>query len=160
MQRLSATAEEIARLRAKDSADPQREVVYAFEASWSAWGNNDLTLEQCRDAVRWACRAYDVPMPQVTQHHTEAMSECDVALGRISFQAKARRAGRGGKNAPVALHEAAHWIVWQKHGDKPQDHGPVFMGVYMALLIGYNVAPASALRASAREWKLRWRKNS
>lgn len=84
------------------------------------------------------------------------MSECDVALGVISMQAKARREGRGGKNAATALHEAAHWIVFLWHSDKPQDHGPTFMGVYLHLLASYGVAPAAALLPSARKHGLKW----
>jgi hypothetical protein len=153
VQRVRTPSQEAARV---DAGDPQKAALYAWEDSWPAWGNNDLTLQGCRDAVLWACRRYDVPAPRVKQHHSEAMSECDVVLGVIDFQAKARRAGRGGKNAAVALHEAAHWIVFQRHDMRPQDHGPTFLGVYLQLLAGYGVAPMVALHATARKFKLRW----
>jgi hypothetical protein len=143
--------------RSADTLDPQRQAVYDWEDSWPAWGANDLTLQGCRDAVRWACMLYDVPVPRVKQHQTEAMSECDVRIGVIDMQAKARRPGRGGKNASQALHEAAHWIVYQRLSDKPQDHGPTFMGVYIHLLSAYGVAPAAALLPSARKFGLKWR---
>ena len=139
-----------------DALDPQREALYRWEDTWPAWGNNDLTLQACRDVVRWACERYDVVPPKIRQHRTEAMSECDVSLGVISFQAKARRDGRGGKNAAVALHEATHWILWSTMGDKPQDHGPLFLRTYMQLLAYYGVAPMIALHASARKAGLRW----
>ncbi len=140
-----------------DPLDPQKEAVYAFESAWYSWNANDLTLQECRDAVRWACMLFDVPAPRVKQHNTEAMSECDVAIGVISFQARSRRPGRGGKNAATALHEAAHWIVHQMQGDRPQDHGPTFFGLYLRLLTGYGVAPASALLPMARRYGLKWR---
>jgi hypothetical protein len=139
-----------------DARDPQKEAVYAFESAWAAWNTNNLTLQECRDAIRWACLLFDVPPPRVKQHNTEAMSECDVSLGIISMQAKARREGRGGKNAATALHEAAHWIVWQQHDDRPQDHGPTFLGVYLRLLTAYGVAPAAALLPAARHFGLKW----
>jgi hypothetical protein len=139
-----------------DPLDPQKEAVYAFETAWASWNTNNLTLQECRDAIRWACLLFDVPPPRVKQHNTEAMSECDVSLGLISMQARARRPGRGGKNAATALHEAAHWIVWQQHDDRPQDHGPTFLGVYLRLLTAYGVAPAAALLPAARHFGLKW----
>lgn len=139
-----------------DPQDPQRHLVYDWEDYWAAWGNNDLTLRECRDAIFWACGRFDVAPPKVTQHNTCAMSECDVVQGVISMQAKGARKGRGGKNAATVLHEVAHWVVFKLHGWAPQDHGPTFLGVYMTLLIGYRVAPRIALESTARHFKLRW----
>lgn len=153
MRVVRAKAQKAARV---DSEDPQRQAVYDWEDYWAPWGNNDLTLRQCRDAIYWACGRFDVRAPKVTQHNTCAMSECDVVQGVISMQGKARREGRGGKNAATVLHEAAHWIVHQLHGWQPQDHGPTFLGVYLTLLIGYRVAPRIALEATARHFKLKW----
>ena len=65
---------------------------------------------------------------------------------------------RRGKNVATALHEAAHIIVFDKFGDKPQDHGPTFMGVYLWLLTTAGVAPRIALEATARANGLKWRK--
>lgn len=65
---------------------------------------------------------------------------------------------RKGKNAATALHEAAHLIAHDLYGDRGQDHGPTFLGVYMWLLETAGVAPRIALHATARAHGLRWRK--
>lgn len=153
MPRVSAKTRKVAR---SDPLDPQKEAVYAWEEYWAAWSNNDLTLRECRDAIYWACGRFDVVPPKVKQHNTCAMSECDVELGVISMQGRSRREGAGGKNAATALHEAAHWIVFKLHGDRPQDHGPTFLGYYVTLLVGYRVAPRIALEATARHFGVRW----
>lgn len=154
---MRATAQKVARVdHPEDPEDPQKQAVYDWEDYWAPWGNNDLTLRECRDAIYWACGRFDVIAPKVTQHNTCAMSECDVELGVISLQAKSRRAGRGGKNAATVLHEAAHWIVYTRHGDRPQDHGPLFLWTYLTLLVGYRVAPRIALEATARSFGLKW----
>lgn len=57
----------------------------------------------------------------------------------------------------TAMHEASHHIVFKLCGYRVQDHGPTFLGVYLWLLERSGVAPQSALHASAREFKLKWR---
>lgn len=156
VQTSSRKVARVAAARGSDPDDPQKEAVYAFEDSWQSFNNSDLTLAQCRDAVRWACEAWKVPTPVVRQHHEATFSWCNVETGVISLQARSRRPGRGGKNAAVALHEAAHWIVFQRWGERVQDHGPTFVGVYIGLLWQYGVAPIEALMATARKFKLRF----
>lgn len=77
-------------------------------------------------------------------------------MGVISMQGGTHRA-RGGRNVSQVLHETAHWIVFKLFGDKPQDHGPTFLGVYMWLLEALRAAPRIALHASARAHGLKWR---
>lgn len=84
------------------------------------------------------------------------MSYCQPELGLISIQAVGSKPGRGAKNPQTCLHEAAHWILWKLHGERPQDHGPTFMRIYLHLLVEYDVAPREALEASARRHKLKW----
>lgn len=139
-----------------DPEDPQRHLVYAWEESWEPWNYNSLTLTECRAWVEAACRLWDVTPPRVRQHRSNEYSWCHTRLGIISLQGGAHRA-RGGRNVSQALHEAAHWIVYQLHGDKPQDHGPTFMGLYLWLLENARVAPRLALHATARAHGIEWR---
>lgn len=138
---------------ASDPTDPQKESVYAWEASWLSWNLDQLTLAECRIVVRTACRRAGVPYIPTVQH--KGTSEYDCIRGRISLQRRGAR-GRGGKNPSQVLHECAHYIVFKRSGWRPQDHGPTFLGVFLHLLAAARVAPASALEASARAMGLKW----
>jgi len=137
--------------------DPQKEALYAWEDTWYDWGENSLTLAQCRKLIRGACRKYGVPPPAVKQH-TRSMSWCMPTAYLISMQAASpEKPNRSGKNPATALHEAAHHIAYFYFKDKIQDHGPSFLGIYMWLLESAKIAPEVALHASARKHGLRWR---
>lgn len=139
-----------------DPEDPQREDLYRWEETWGPWNFNSLTLTECREWIEFACRLYDVEPPRVRQHRTRELSWCHIKMGVISLQGGKHRY-RGGRNVSQALHEVAHWIVFKLFDDRPQDHGPTFLGVYMWLLEAARVAPRIALHASARAHGLRWR---
>jgi hypothetical protein len=139
-----------------DPEDPQKAALYAWEETWGPWNFNSLTVTECRAWIVQACAYYDVPPPRVRQHRTREFSWCHVRMGVISLQGGKHR-DRGGRNVSQALHEAAHWIVYQIKGDVPQDHGPTFLGVYMWLLEAAQLAPRVALHASARAHGLKWR---
>jgi hypothetical protein len=59
-------------------------------------------------------------------------------------------------NDAVALHEAAHAIIWHRFGHKRIDHGKAWLGVYMWLMVEHQVAPQTALEASMSEHALEW----
>lgn len=67
-----------------------------------------------------------------------------------------KRFRQGGRNVATAMHEAAHHIAWHLHGERIQDHGRTFLGIYLDLLVRAKVAPRVALEASARSYKLKW----
>jgi hypothetical protein len=140
--------------RHSDPADPQKEAVYAWEDEWRAWNLDTLTLAECRITVRAACRRYGLPPPPVSQH--KGVSEYDCLTNRITLQSRNYR-GRGGKNPAQVLHEVAHYVVFRRHGWRPADHGPTFVGVYLDLLEAAEIAPRSALHASARAFGIKWR---
>lgn len=141
-----------------DPADPQIDPLYAWEEAWVDWNTNSLTLAECRSVIRTACKKYGVAPPPVRQHKTTAASYCEVVERHVSMQAVGLRKHphRGGKNKSQSLHEATHWIVHHYCGERPQDHGPTFLGVYLWLMGAARVAPISALTASARAYGLKW----
>lgn len=139
-----------------DESDPQKAALYHWEETWGPWNYNSLTLTECRDWVEFACRLYDVEPPSVRQHRSNEYSWCHTGMGIISMQGGKHRA-RGGRNTATVLHEAAHWITFKLFSDRPQDHGPTFLGVYLWLLESARVAPRTALHASARSHGLKWR---
>jgi hypothetical protein len=134
----------------RSESDPQQDAVYRWEGSWKAWNRAELTLAACRSAINWACDQYGVEPPRVWSHPGKRYPWCDVEKRVVSFSLK-------GKNVATALHEAAHLIVSDVFGDRVQDHGPTFLGVYMWLLETAGVAPRIALHATARSHKLKWR---
>lgn len=141
----------------EQAADPNKEAVYEWEDDWYDWSSNTCSLKECRRLILWACKAYGVDPPVVKQHHKRTYSWSMPAAGVISLQAKGAKPGRGGKNPATALHEAAHHIVYAIFSDRPQDHGPTFLGIYMWLLTEARVAPEVALHSSARARNLKWR---
>lgn len=144
---MRTTAQEAARV---DEDDPQKAAVYAWETAWKPWNYSTLALPECRWWVEEACKRFDVAPPRVRQHRTKEYPWCHVKLRVISFSP-------AGRNAPTALHEAAHQIAWDYFGDSIQDHGRTFIGIYLWLLEWSGVAPRIALRATARSHKLKWR---
>jgi hypothetical protein len=137
--------------------DPHSKRVYAWEDSWPQWNYNSLTLASCRTLIAVACKQYRLLAPRVIQHNKRTLSWCEPVKDRISLQGVGPN-NRGGKNAAVCLHEAAHHIAWKYFGDRIADHGPTWLGIYMWLLESAEVAPAVALHASARKFGLRWRR--
>lgn len=132
-------------------ADPQQDSVYEWEGEWAAWNASIMSFDNCRRMIDTACAHYGVRPPRVRMHKGKAWSYCLVSRALISLKQA------DNLNPAIALHEAAHWIVWHLFGDRVQDHGPTFMGVYLWLLEAASVAPVEALHATARKHGLKWR---
>jgi len=135
--------------------DPHKEAVYEWEDSWPGWDKNHITFKACKELVYSACEAYGVEPPTVIQHPHRSFSWSRPETDEISIQGGKHR-DPGGRNVSTVLHEAAHHIGWEIFGDRIQDHGPVFLGIYLDLLTRAKVAPEIALTASARFHGLRW----
>lgn len=135
--------------------DDQKDDLYRFEEDWPGWNRNQLTLAECRTLIRSACEHYKIHHPAVKQHKRRSLSWCLPVSGVISLQASGPD-NRGGKNAATALHEAAHHIAYHKHGNRIEDHGPTFMGIFLELLVKANVAPRPALEAQLRYRGVKW----
>lgn len=139
---------------ASDLKDPQRDAVYDWEGEFRDWNRRTLPLRLVKKYVQDACAHYGLPAPTVKGHPGKAYAfykpKDDYSGELISFAGWCQ-------NPAVALHEAAHYIVLHHFGKDVQDHGPIWLGVYLWLLQRAGIAPQEALRASARKWKLRWR---
>jgi len=134
----------------------QTDNVYRFEDDWSGWNRNQFTLAECRLLIRSALDLYGCPPVTVAQHKRRSLSWCCPSVRRMSLQAKGPN-NLGGKNAATCLHEAAHQIGYDLYGQRIDDHGPTFVGIYLALLVKAKVAPGPALEAQLRHRGVKWR---
>lgn len=137
--------------------DPQKAAVYAWENGWYDWCRRSITVREARRVIKKACRMYRVPPPAVRSHRHGEWSYYHPDADVISFQ-------YGQMNRQVALHEAAHVILFKickQEADEEsdgnfEDHGPEFLGVLLYLLNEFGVAPLVALTASAKDAGLRF----
>lgn len=129
--------------------DPQGLAVYTWEEGFADWNRQTLSIRQVRDYIVVACRTYGLDSPPVKLHAGRALAYSWSDGSGISFP-------RWLCNPAIALHEASHFIA-DKLFPQAQTHGRLWLGVYMGLLVKARVAPYAALRASAREYGLRWR---
>jgi hypothetical protein len=136
--------------------DPHKDAVYAWEETWPGWNHNHLSLGQCRALIRMACEHYKVQHPTVTQHEGGMLAWSAPWCNKISMQG-GEHMRRGSRNVPIVMHEVAHHIVWNLHGERVQDHGPIWLGTYLNLLVLAKVAPRIALEATARSHGLKWK---
>ena len=136
--------------------DPHKNDVYTWEDSWPGWDKNHIGIGACRGVIFEACDDYKVKRPAVRTHHVRSLSFSIPSKDYISLQGWAYEQ-QGGLNVPTALHEAAHHIAFALHGNRIQDHGATWLGIYLDLLIKARVAPAVALKASLRSFNLKWK---
>jgi hypothetical protein len=139
-----------------EDLDPHRLKVYAWEDSWPGWSRNHIGINACRKLIHTACDDYKVSRPAVKVHHVRSLSFSYPTEGYISLQGWAHE-DRGGLNVATAFHEAAHHIAYALYGERVQDHGRTWLGIYLRLLVRGRVAPEVALKASLRSFGLKWR---
>lgn len=141
--------------------DPQKDAVYTWEGEWRDWAERRISLPECTDVIRMACRHYRVRPPRVSAWSRNFCWSPDV-LAKTSTKILERPViwlNKGGQNWATCLHEAAHWILLHL-APRVADHGPTWLGVYMWLLERASIAPRAALTASARKHKLRYKRRS
>jgi hypothetical protein len=135
--------------------DPQQRRVYEWEDSFRSFVERTATRNQVRELIRKASKRYGVTPPGVyfrTKAGTTGRitSEYDPITHRILI-------GFNDCNHAIALHEAAHAIADELHGDDIAPHSDRWLGIYLDLLEWAKVAPRSALQASAKAARLKWK---
>lgn len=150
-------------------ADSQCNAVYAWEDRWESWNRASASERRVRAAIRRAERLYKIRPTKIltvvkdrTNHRTDERngrglklaSEYDPVPHTIKLRPRHM-------NLAVALHEAAHAIHDELFGNisRPEleSHGPMWLGIYLWLLVDAKVAPKFALLGSAQEAGLEWR---
>lgn len=140
--------------------DEQQKAVYAWEDGWKDWNRPSMSKRGLRVMMRAAERSYRVRPTWLTfpkrnrgAHSKKLTSYYDPNTHAIHLRPRHR-------NPATALHEAAHSIHDSIFGHRArqdlQPHGPLWLGIYMTLLIKAKIAPRSALIASAKEKGLKW----
>lgn len=146
-------------------ADVQRQAVYDWEGSWRHWNLRVESPRVVRTWIRWAERRYGVrPVKKIYFPKNNRGHKIDKRTGKRlrlctaydpnnhTITIRPRHA-----NTPVGLHEAAHAIHEKLFGALGGEaHGPIWLGIYLYLLIGAKIAPASALLWSAKKAGLKW----
>jgi hypothetical protein len=134
--------------------DKQRKRLYGWEDQFGAFGKRSETRAEIRKLINRASRRYSIDPPAVRFVSKENSPSLTVTTYYDSA-AHVIQMGYRSCNAAISMHEVAHAVIAEYH-ETAQDHGPEFLGVYLDLLEWANVAPRSALHASARAKRLRW----
>ncbi len=148
--------------------DQQQKAVYAWENGWRHW---NLKVESPRVVSSWireAERRYGVrPVRKIRFPQNDRGHKVDGRSGKrlplhTSYDPNDHTITIRPRhcNTPVGLHEVAHSIHDELFGGWPteqlQPHGPVWLSIYMNLLIWAEVAPRAAIVASAAAAKIKW----
>jgi hypothetical protein len=55
--------------------DSQQAALYKWEEKWTDWNRTTMTLQECRDLVKWACRHFKLKIsPRVKQNKNRSIS--------------------------------------------------------------------------------------
>lgn len=141
-------------------SDFQQYEAYAWEDSFTKWAGAGLKDKELRRALVRACRLYRVPVPRLqllTRDNNKKKvlaSVYDPNTHEIRLRPRHRRLN-------VLLHEAAHGIVDWLFGNTGGGaaHGPVWLGVYIELLVRFKIAPRDMLEFAARQAGLKFSKH-
>lgn len=138
--------------------DPQRRALYALEAhEFGGHFRHKVPMRIMRHRAKLLARIYQVPrLRSITIRSMRGDGgEYDTDTFRLKL------CPRVGRNLTSLAHEFAHHIVFCRHGNRPQDHGPLFVLYYAQCLSTLRLVPVAGFRAGCKRWKVRmanWRK--
>jgi hypothetical protein len=141
--------------------DPQQELVYDWEDSFTLWAGAHLTERQARKLIRDACNKYRVPVPTIFFLGKDRGARGKVLPSSYEPISHVIRIRPRHLNSAVILHETAHAItdyILEDYEHELESHGAEFVGVYMCLLEDFKICPLAALHASAEDAGVRFRK--
>lgn len=135
--------------------DPQKQALYDMEAREfrAVWFRVKQPMSYLRSLARSLCKMYDVPNVALVSRRLHGhAAEYDFESCRVVLNAKGDINGSSGngRNVFTLAHELAHHIVWHRHGNRAQDHGPMFVLVYGQLLSSLRVLPLAGWRDACK----------
>lgn len=132
------------------AADPNKAAVYRMEKREFAgvWLHVKQPMKYLQRRANAVCRMYQVPPVQLRSRKVVAGCAEYLADAReIALDPNARVTSR---NLFTVAHELAHHVVWTRHGNRAQDHGPMFVLVYGQILSSLRCCPMPGWRAACR----------
>lgn len=94
--------------------------------------------------IKWACDAYNVPVPTVRENKISKDSSffrpIDWSIHLLPVH----------MNIAMALHEASHAITDYYYGPFTEGHGPKWLGVFVWLLVNVEAWPKEAITESLK----------
>jgi hypothetical protein len=148
--------------------DEQQRAVYAWEDAWRHWNIRIESQRVLRYWIRQAERKYGTrPVKAILFPKNDRGHKVDQRSGKrlkllTAYDPNNHTITRRPRhcNVPVARHEVAHAIHDDIFGDyvtpDHQPHGPVWLSIYLNLLIAAKIAPREALLASAKAAGIKW----
>lgn len=131
--------------------DPNKAALYRMEQREFAglWMHVRQPMKYLQRRARAICRMYEVP-PAKIRARTEP--GCDA---QYHDHCDTIDLGKTGRNVLSLAHELAHHIVWKRHGNRAQDHGPMFVLVYGQLLSSLRCCPMAGWRAACKRHRVK-----
>jgi hypothetical protein len=131
-------------------ADPNKQAVYRMEKREFAgvWLHVKQPMKYLQRRANAVCRLYEVPTVRLRVGRVEGgCAEYDSVDRLIRIDDRHKVTAR---NLLTVAHELAHHIVWERHGNRAQDHGPMFVLVYGQVLSSLRLCPFAGWRAACK----------
>lgn len=135
----------------KNRKDPQRKRVYEWQWEWRDWNKANISLERAIKVVEHSCKIWKVPPPNAVERMSRKKGYSSYNDGHRTIRLLPVH-----MNTAMALHEVAHHIKEVRFGTAGGDHGPEWLGIFVDLLVDWNVAPREAIEASLTARGLKW----
>lgn len=105
-----------------------------------------VPMKLLRRSMKSVCRKLGIKPPTLKARGIPRCGELDSDRARLTLDKDF------GRNFLVLAHELAHHIVWVRHGDRAQDHGPTWVKTYIRILHCLRVIPETGMRAVCRQY--------
>ncbi len=130
--------------------DPQRRRLYAWEDREVAPRDTSLVpYAQLQTLVDYVWVQEGLAWPPLIRPLSKRARRTVARATRLAIEAPERLA------TWVLLHELAH-AMSSTAEDRSDGHGPIFVGLYLKLLVAYARMPRAELEASLRRARLEW----
>lgn len=138
-------------------SDPQRDRVYAMEASvLSGHYAHRTTLKALRRTAKLLAKRFEIPVPTIAVRRlgeSRKWTETGIYDPNIS----SIQLHPDHTNLINLAHEFAHHIVEHKHPKFKHLHGPIWLGYYITLLDVLRLVPQAGMTAACRNRRLKYK---